>query len=75
METPSDVTWEDVEAVCKVMGEDMVYIRRLDEESYAVYRFGGIATVFTDPTAALEFISADKHPIEKKHANILRTKL
>ena len=59
------ITWEDVEAVCKLIGPETVHIRCLDNDTYAVFRFGGIATIFTDPVAALEFISAEEHPIER----------
>ena len=64
-EKPSDLTWEDVEAVCKVMDiacgesgfEDGTYI--------VVKRLGDWGTTFSDPAAALEFITAPKHELEK----------
>jgi hypothetical protein len=75
-DSSQSLTWEDVLAVCKLMGEDAVYCSPCEAggNEYAVCRFGGFVTVFTDPAAALEFISAEEHPIEKKYANILRTK-
>ena len=71
METPSDLTWEDVFAVCKMMG--IGYSDEFDE-GYTFFRPGAFGTSFTNPTAAMEFISAEEHPLEKKYANILRTK-
>ena len=69
METPSDLTWEDVFAVCKLMGVEYF----VGDESIIIQRNFHF-TAFTDPAAALEFISAEEHPLEKKYANILRTK-
>ena len=65
------LTWEDVFAVCKLMG--VGYIRDLEGGAFMFGRNGQL-TIFTDPAAALEFISAEEHPLEKKYANILRTK-
>ena len=62
METPSDLTWEDVIAVCKVVGieyefyEDMLDVRRPGN---------GWGSLFTRPADALEFISAPRHELEK----------
>ena len=67
----NDLTWDDVFAVCKLMQiefdfyEDMMDVRRPGSAH---------GTVFTDPAAALEFISAEEHPLETKYASILRTK-
>ena len=72
METPSDLTWEDVFAVCKLMGDCNCMF--LDDGTVAVFKSWSIATVFTNPHDALEFISAEEHPLEKKHGRILRTK-
>ena len=75
METPSDdLTWEDVEAVCKLMGVEVVQDDWYPNQRY-IYNGQSISTVFEDPTAALEYLTADEHPLAKKHANILRTKL
>lgn len=71
METPSDLTWEDVFAVCKLMGVD--YSDEYDE-GYTFWRPSAFPSTFTNPTDALEFISAEEHELEKKYANILRTK-
>lgn len=68
------LTWEDVFAVCKMMEcacgesgfEDGTYI--------VVKKWGDWGTSFSDPSAALEFITTPEHPLEKKYANILRTK-
>lgn len=71
METPSDLTWEDVQAVCKLMG----VMWRPVEEGITVWRKDSfLGTTFSDPAEALEFISADEHQLETKYANILRTK-
>lgn len=66
------ITWEDVVAVAKVMGVAAVQDEWYSNE-YLVFRAGS-CTAFSDPTAALEFITAEEHPIETKYANILRTK-
>lgn len=75
METPSDLTWEDVFAVCKVMG---VHWRQSkwdeDDGSYIFYRAGWLGGMFTNPTDALEYLTAEEHPLEKKYGTILRTK-
>lgn len=64
METPSDLTWEDVFAVCKLMG-----IGHSDEfdEGYIFWRLGqdDIGGNFTNPRDAIEFITAPRHELEK----------
>ena len=70
----SDITWEDVFAVCKLM--EVGYSDEYDE-GFTFWRPStreSIRTTFTNPAAALEFISAPEHPLEVKYANILRTK-
>ena len=68
-----ELTWEDVVAVCKLMG--VKYERDEWDGEVVIYRLGGIfGSIFSDPAVALEFISAEEHPLEKKYANILRTK-
>ena len=68
-----ELTWEDVVAVCKLMG--VKYERDEWDGEVVIYRLGGIfGSIFSDPAAALEFISGEEHPLEKKYANILRTK-
>ena len=69
--TPSDLTWEDVFAVCKLMRIDFDFYEDLMDVRRPGSAYG---TIFTDPAAALEFISAEEHPLETKYANILRTK-
>lgn len=66
-----ELTWEDVFAVCKLMGVE--HSSTLWEGEVVIKRNNQF-TIFTDPAAALEFISAEEHPLEKKYANILRTK-
>ena len=62
MKQNDELTWEDVIAVCKVLGveyefyEDMVAIRRPGS---------AFDTAFTRPDEALEFISAPRHELEK----------
>lgn len=68
------VTWEDVVAVCKLLG---IRYYVVDGEEVCIFRpnaWETFGTTFTDPAAALEFISAEEHPLEIKYANILRTK-
>lgn len=68
------ITWEDVFAVCKLMG--VGYSDEYDD-GYAFWRPSNhetIRTTFTNPAAALEFLTAPEHPLEQKYANILRTK-
>lgn len=65
-----EITWEDVFAVCKLMG--VGYSDEYDE-GYTFFR-SDFGTTFTNPTAALEYLTAEEHPLEKKYANILRTK-
>ena len=60
--TPSDLTWEDVFAVCKLMGVE--YVRDLGEGAFMFSRNNQL-TIFSDPSAALEFITAPKHKLEK----------
>lgn len=71
--TDEPLTWEDVFAVCKLMKVQWVETG-FSDGSYTVYRSGAFGTSFTDPTAALEFITAEEHPLEMKYARILRTK-
>ncbi len=69
-----NLTWEDVFAVCKLMGVAF-WASGFDDGSYCILKpFNGFATSFLDPAAALEFISAEEHSLEKKHGRILRTK-
>ena len=65
--TPSDITWEDVAAVSKLMGVDMLgtMVRRPSLPMYAH---------FETPFEALEYLTAEEHPLEQKYASILRTK-
>ena len=74
--TPSDLTWDDVFAVCRMLG---VVVQRVDDEelqheTYAIYRFNSFPTFFVRPEDLLEYITAEEHPLETKYANILRTK-
>lgn len=69
-----ELTWEDVEAVCRVLG-GITLVDGFEDNERMIYRKGFLGTCFTDPAAALEYLTADEHPLEKKHANILRTKL
>lgn len=65
------LTWEDVEAVCKLMGVVCRYDK--DFNDFTVYRLDTTyGATFSDPQDALEFLSAEQHPIEKRYANILR---
>lgn len=65
------LTWEDVEAVCKLMGVKIV--EGFEDNERMVYRRGFLGTCFSDPAAALEFITAEEHPLERNHATILRS--
>ena len=75
METPSDeLTWEDVAAICKVMGVEY----HMDKEfnDFRVHRsIIGFGATFSNPQDALEYLTAELPPIENKYGNILRTKL
>lgn len=65
------ITWEDVIAVCKLMGVKHEW----DGVELTVYRPHGIFGVtFSSPSDTLEHISAPEHPLEQKYDNILRTK-
>ena len=56
-----ELTWEDVTAVCKVLGVDYEFY----EDLLDVRRPGALCgTCFTQPDQALEFISAPKHELE-----------
>lgn len=67
------ITWEDVAAVCKVMGVEYEYDAEFKD--FSVHRYGAeLGATFTNPIDALDFISAEQHFLETKYANILRTK-
>jgi hypothetical protein len=72
MQNSEEITWEDVEAVAKVLGVCMV--DGFEDNERTIYRRGSLGAIFTDPTAALEYLTAEEHFFEKKYANILRTK-
>lgn len=71
MESKQDtnITWEDVMAVCKMMGARVAVY----DGQWVIGRPNAIGSMFTDPAAALEYLSAEEHPLEQKYANILRT--
>ena len=61
------VTWEDVFAVCKLLG---VVVQKVNDEdlrheAYAIYRFDSYPTYFVRPEDLLDFVTAPKHEIEK----------
>lgn len=66
-----EITWDDVAAVCKMMGVTW----RLVEEGAIVWRKDSfLGTTFSDPAEALEYLTAEEHALEEKYATILRTK-
>lgn len=73
--TPSDLTWDDVIAVCKLMDVACGESGFGDGTYVIVKKWAEWGTTFSDPAAALEFISAPEHKLETKYANILGTQL
>lgn len=62
MKQNDELTWEDVIAVCKVLGVEYSFY----EDMVAIRRPGSVFdTAFTRPDQALEFISAPRHELEK----------
>lgn len=62
-----DITWDDVFAVCKLLG---VVVQKVNDEdlryeTYAIYRFDSYPTYFVRPEDLLEFVTAPKHETEK----------
>lgn len=67
------ITWGDVAAVCRLMGVRYKY--EVEFNDFAVYRLDdSFGASFYTPQDALEYLTAEEHPIEKKYARILRTK-
>lgn len=74
METPSDLTWEDVFAVCKLMDVEYTW-DDIDERGGMISPTFGIGCMFDTPIDALEHLSAMQE--ERNYINrakILRTK-
>lgn len=62
MQNSEEITWEDVIAVCKVLGVEYEFYEDLLDVRRPGNRWGSL---FTRPADALEFITAPRHELEK----------
>lgn len=62
MQNSEELTWEDVLAVCRLIG---VVVQRVNDEelpceTYAIYRFDSYPTYFVRPEDLMEYLTAEK---------------